>query len=226
MSLIREIMQPFFDLVRATSVQPVPDEELQLDLRHTTPHEAVLRALELVGKPSRYRLGGGANVKWQTPFDVDGTCDCSGFTGHVTGHNRIQHVAGKRVSYYTDNVVRDAWKFSRDQWRMRGKVTPEGPQKLYLPVTRAMPVRIGDLIVRPGKYSPIGPARRIKIGHIGIITSVGDGFFENRKPGGDWFLYLGVVHCTPNRGRESSVVKTNARGWRKRAYIVRPRWYA
>lgn len=224
MSFFAEVFGPLLDRIEAAKRGPVPPPEPDVwppenvDLRPTTADEAVRRALEWVGRPSTYKLGGGAHVDLPHPF-WRGSCDCSGFTGHVTGHNRIQRLGGKRVSFYTDNVVRDVWEH-RSAWSMRGRIVGRGPRRLYVD---ADDVRPGDLVVRKGYYVA---GRRVKIGHIGIIVDVKDGFARGLSAKGlEWWRFLDVVHCTPNRGRANSVVKTNARTFRKRSYIVRPRWY-
>lgn len=172
-----------------------------LHLRETTRAQAVTNALRWVGRESRYRLGGGADVDKPNPFAKDGTCDCSGFTAHVTGHNRIQRIGGRRVSYYTDNIIRDA----------------EGPQHMY---ERAPGDDVlGCIIVKPGVY--VGGAR-VRPGHVGIIVAVLPGFVR----GGDrWWEHLVVAHCTPNRGRKNSVVESDAKAWRKKGYILTPKYY-
>jgi hypothetical protein len=236
MSILSEWFAPVVDFLNAAKRGPIPTEVIvppALRVRPTTAHEAVARASGLVGEPSTYRLGGGADPLDfpGSPFDRDGTCDCSGFTAHVTGHARRQLIDGKLVSFYTDNVIRDAFRFAGSQWSMTGTVTAEGPQHLYLPVTREMEVRPGDLVVKPGKYVA---GRRVSIGHIMIVVDVLPGFARARGQYG-WSRLLTGVHCTPNRGRETAVLRghpsmsfearstRNPRG--RGSYFVRPRWY-
>lgn len=224
--LLGEILDPLFDLWEAARKGPVPElgdpPPAHLDLRSTTAEEACDRAVRWVGKPSTYRLGGGAHVSEPHPFSEDGTCDCSGFTAHVIGHNRIQRIAGKRISYYTDNIIRDAARFSGNQWRMTGRVVGDGPQHLYRRVTLSEKIQIGDLLVRQGKYLPPPVGRRYRIGHVCLVTGIGR---PHQRLDPDWWRWLDCTHCTPNRGRESAVVRTNAASWRRDSFVIRPRWY-
>lgn len=222
-SLWQLLFRPLVDFAATLDCdeKPLPRAPANLVIRPTTRDEAIERALAWVGRKSRYRLGGGAHVDAEHPFARDGTCDCSGFTGHVTGHNRIQRIEGKRHSFYTDNAIRDAYEHRRS-WIMRGGVVGAGPEHLYRGVDDDDV--LGCLIVRPGRYAKIGRSwKRVKIGHVGIITAVDPGFIQGAP---DWWRMLKVVHCTPNRGRPSAVRMTDARAWRRRAYFCRPRWYA
>ena len=226
MSWLTDLFEPLLLRFHAEPEAPpppdVPSIPSGLRVRLTTRQEAVDRALSWVGQPSRYRLGGGADIDQPHPFAEDGTCDCSGFTAHVTGHARIQRIGGKRISYYTDNIVRDCHKYEHG-WRIEGSRVGPGPRHLYTYVRGE--VRPGDLIVRAGRYSKIGGAwRRTKIGHVGIITGIGDRFDRSKWLEGAW-KHLRVAHCTPNRGRVSAVRLTDAKPFRRRAFIVRPRWY-
>lgn len=199
-----------------------------LRIRPTEAEEAVERAWSDVGRPSRYRLGGGADALEYpaSPFDEDGTSDCSGATGHWTGHERIQVVDGKRISYYTDNIIRDMHRFGhtgRDNWMMRGGITGPGPRVMYEPTAGEDDV-LGCLLVTPGHYVA---GRRVRIGHVRIIVAVLPGF---RRGQGRWWERLLVVHCTPNRGRDSAV-RVGLAGTgpnpavARASYIARPRWY-
>lgn len=227
MSLLRYIARPLLDTIEASRPIPMPPDEARhppdLLIRPTSSVEAITRAEDWVGRPSRYRLGGGADVTEEHPFAADGTCDCSGFTAHVTGHARVQVIDGQTYHYNTDGVIRDACRFGGDQWRMTGGVVGDGPSRLYRRVTLDEDIMLGDLLVRAGRYAPraLG-GRRVAIGHIGIVTGIG---LRHERTARDWWRHLRMVHCRPNRGRKSAVPATDARPWRTRSYVVRPRWY-
>ena len=178
---------------------PAPPELL---IRPTTIHEAAAHARSQVELDTTYRLGGGSPVTEPSAFYLDGTSDCSGFTGWETGHNRIQHIGGHRVSFYTTHIIEDAL----------------GPQHMYELATGDDV--LGCLVVKDGKWLN---GHRLWPGHVGIIVEVLSGFKRGSKY---WYRFLRVCHCTPNHGRHNSVRETDAKPWRKTGYIVRPKFYA
>jgi len=177
-------------------------------IRPTSRREAIDRALALVGSGA-YKLGGGASVFAESPFDAKGNrypgyCDCSGFTSHVTGHSRDQG----DYELNTDGVIMDARKRRR----------------LYRRVTLTEPVLAGDLIVYGGIYDLDDDPDRDVPGHIGIIVEVCEGF---ARLGPEWWEDLRVVHCSPRKQAVLGAIrKTDASLWASRGMIVRPLHYS
>lgn len=106
---------------------------------------ALERARSIVGQ-GRYHLGsGGKDPTAPTPFDSDGTCDCSGFVAWCFGLPR-KHDG---VWFYTDHLEADA----------HGQVKGDLGDGVHW--TAAQP---GDVVV----YGA-GP----KTGHTGIVSAIG-----------------------------------------------------
>ena len=207
---------------------PLRDIPADLNIRPTTVAEAIERAEDWVNRPCEYRLGGGAPVSKPTPFSLDGTCDCSGFTCHTTGHNRIRHIDGQRVSYYTDNIVRDVWHHQHP-YEMRGAIAGPGPRHLFTDPDGDEV--LGAMLITKGKYLA---GRRVLIGHARLVVKVLDGFRRGcREPGKEWWRFLIVVDCSPHRHRhgvEYAVKRHVAARSRRssvatRGYLCMPRWY-
>jgi hypothetical protein len=145
---------------------------------------AVMRSRMIAAAPSRYKLGaGGRSPLAPTPFTTrDGVlgCDCVGFTAWCLGHDRYQP---KTFSHYdgwinTDSLIADA----------------RGGRSWYEPTYRPEP---GDVVVFP---SITRNGERVRIGHIGLVTSVPadmpvDVYALSDTERRRWLLKVGVIDC-------------------------------
>lgn len=118
-----------------------------------TVDQLLARARSVAGRKIRYKLGAGGMVAdAPTPANIDGACDCSGFTSWALGiSRRTDHPLYQRFNggwINTDAMVHDASQATGFFSRL------------------AEPV-VGALIV----YPRIGKT----VGHVGIVTKVAGG---------------------------------------------------
>lgn len=141
---------------------------------------AVKKARGWIGKNTVYKLGSSTPGR---------QCDCSGFTASVYGYKRNdKSVLGPEdpAWHNTDSIAADALD----------------NQDFYLPLAQP---EIGCFVVYPGIAKN---GKRIRIGHIGIVTEVPD------KWTGD-FSTIKVVHCSGGNYRKTgdAIQETNGAIW-------------
>lgn len=148
------------------------------------PHEALERARSMIGKGTAYKLGDSV------PGD---SCDCSGFTCWAYGYKRRDPVNfGEEDGgwHYTDAIVRDALD----------------DQDFYALLPMPVP---GCLVVYPGITQRVmGKPKRVRIGHIGMISHVPD-YWDFNMAG------LRVIHCSGGNMRATgdAIRETGAGVW-------------
>jgi hypothetical protein len=161
--------------------------------------EIAARARSVIGAPIRYELGaGGRNPALSTPAPA-GALDCSGLAAWACGYPR-----GPRN---TDWIVRDA----------------SGRHEAF---DRPLDVQLGDLVIFGGRFATVPVVRRIRPGHVGVVTDVS-------RIVGPWsgsdehWAALGVTHCSGSNHRHtpngSAVAETSGAIWARRGIVVRLR---
>lgn len=141
---------------------------------------AVKKARGWIGKKTVYKLSAS------TPGKI---CDCSGMTAAAYGYKRDdKSVLGPTDGsyHYTNSIVADALD----------------NQDFYIPLAQP---EIGCFVVYPGIAKN---GKRIRIGHIGIVTEVPD------KWTGD-FATLKVVHCSSGNYKKTgdAIQETSGALW-------------
>lgn len=178
--------------------------------------EAVSRALSWRDAQVWYELGRGGRNPAGTPWAPGKrhpdrrTCDCSGFSAWVLGHDRRQYLppghplAGEdgETWFDTTTIVEDALKH----------------QVLYTLVPKGEAPLPGDLLVYPRN-----PALGLRYGHVAVVTRVRDGFKRGaRARGREWWRYLSSVDCSTGRGDRAIRERDDAKLWADRfGYLVR-----
>lgn len=114
-----------------------------------TPEQALTRAYRQIGK-GIYRLGsGGMDPSAASPLNVNGECDCSGFTSWVQGYSRkTSHPLYVKFNggwINTDAIVHDLKECTG----------------IFRPLEEP---KVGALLV----YGRVGS----RVGHVGIISSL------------------------------------------------------
>lgn len=171
--------------------------------------EALSRAWRLVDFPGAYVLGTGDyrpkdgqdlpfTAHWKTK---QVGCDCWGFVAwaFMQKRHRPGYNAGGSV---VDDINVDS--AIEDGHGIRGR-EPKRALWSGIPAENAAP---GDLILWPS-IRKLGV--RVRIGHVGIIETVGDSDLQT------WT----VIQCSSNRPLGRAIRRTSAGNWRGRAVFLR-----